>query len=79
MSSLGRIFKIKKIFVYFQMKNLTKKKFYDVIQLFIHELIYYILNKNTNSSKIFHNSINRNNSIEQQVNYDKSLKKKRKY
>ena len=69
------------------MKNFDKKKFYDVIQLFINELIYYnfnsrinqILNKDTNSSKTFHNSINRNNSLEQQVNYDKLLKKKRKY
>ena len=39
----------------------------------------FIKNKDTNSSKTFHNSINRNNSIEQQVNYDKLLKKKRKY
>ena len=39
--------------------------------------INQILNKDTN--KTFHNSINRNNSIEQQVNYDKLLKKKRKY
>ena len=38
--------------------------------------INQILNKDTN--KTFHNSINRNNSIEQQVNYDKLLKKKRK-
>ncbi len=56
-------------------------------KLFINELMYYnlrinqifIKNKDTNSSKTFHNSINRNNSIEQQVNYDKLLKKKRKY
>ena len=39
----------------------------------------FIKNKDTNSSKTFHNSINRNNSLEQQVNYDKLLKKKRKY
>ena len=39
----------------------------------------FIKNKDTNSSKTFHNSINRNNSIEQQVNYNKLLKKKRKY
>ena len=45
----------------------------------------FIKNKetNNNSSKTLniHNSINRNNSIEQleKVNYDKLLKKKRKY
>ena len=93
-SSLGSIFKIKGIFDFlfmdFPNEKFDKKKFYDVIQLFINELIYYnfnsvkrinqifIKNKDTNSSKTFHNSINRNNSIEQQVNYDKLLKKKRK-
>ena len=42
--------------------------------------INQILNKDANLSKKFHNSINRNNSIEQleKVNYDKLLKKKRK-
>ena len=64
------------------MKNLTKKNF---MMLFNYLLMNYynfnsrinqILNKDTN--KTFHNSINRNNSIEQQVNYDKLLKKKRK-
>ncbi len=41
----------------------------------------FIKNKDTNSSLNIHNSINRNNSIEQleKVNYDKLLKKKRKY
>ena len=89
-SSLETIFKIKGIFDFllFPNEKFDKKKFYDVIQLFINELIYYnfnsrinqifIKNKDTNSSKTFHNSINRNNSIEQQVNYDKLLKKKRK-
>ena len=40
--------------------------------------INQILNKDNN--KTYHNSINRNNSIEQleKVNYDKLLKKKRK-
>ena len=57
--------------------------------LFNYLLMYYynfnsrinqILNKDANLSKKFHNSINRNNSIEQleKVNYDKLLKKKRK-
>ena len=36
--------------------------------------INQILNKDTNSSKTFHNSIN--NSIERQVNNDKLLKRK---
>ena len=67
------------------MKNLTKKNF---MMLFNYLLMNYnnfnsrinqILNKDTNSSLNIHNSINRNNSIEQQVNYDKLLKKKRKY
>ncbi len=39
----------------------------------------FIKNKDSNSFKTFHNLINRNNSIEQQENYDKLLKKKRKY
>ena len=65
------------------MKNLTKKNF---MMLFNYLLMNYynfnsrinqILNKDNN--KTYHNSINRNNSIEQQVNYDKFLKKKRKY
>ena len=97
-SSLGSIFKIKGIFDFlfmdFPNEKFDKKKFYDVIQLFINELIYYNFNSvkrinqifiknkdtNNNSSKTLniHNSINRNNSIEQQVNYDKLLKKKRK-
>ena len=85
-SSLETIFKIKGIFdfLFISKWKIWQKKFYDVVRLFINELIYYnlnlrinqILNKDTN--KTFHNSINRNNSIEQQVNYDKLLKKKRK-
>ena len=91
-SSLGTIFKIKGIFDFlfmdFPNEKFDKKKFYDVIQLFINELIYYNFNSvkrinqifiknkdtNNNSSKTLniHNSINRNNSIEQQeimINY----------
>ena len=53
------------------------------MMLFNYLLMYYynfnsrinqILNKDTNSSKTFHNSIN--NSIERQVNNDKLLKRK---
>jgi len=86
-SSLGTIFKIKGIFYFLFISKwkIWQKKFYDVIQLFINELIYYYFNSrinqilNKDNNKTFHNSINRNNSIEQQVNYDKLLKKKRKY
>ena len=84
-SSLGTIFKIKGIFYFLLMDNekFDKKNF---MMLFNYLLMNYynfnsrinqILNKDNN--KTYHNSINRNNSIEQQVNYDKLLKKKRKY
>ena len=75
--TLGKIFKIKNVFdilfMDFDNENFDKRKFYDVLQTFINELIYYNFNSIKKINKIYIR--NHDKSIDTKLNHNFSTSK----
>ena len=75
--TLGKIFKIKNVFdilfMDFDNEKFDKKKFYDVFQIFINELIYYNFNSVKKINKIYIR--NHDKSIDSKLNHNLSSNK----